>query len=111
MLFQAGSHPGEGYGEAGPGSIRILPRACICSACRSASGSACSFLSGGSCSFASGSACSFLSDSACSASCICRPVSGYGGSLYRDAVAYAVLILILLIKPTGLFGEKTGEKI
>ena len=38
-------------------------------------------------------------------------VSGYGGSLYRDAVAYAVLILILLIKPTGLFGEKTGEKI
>ena len=45
------------------------------------------------------------------ASCICRPVSGYGGSLYRDAVAYAVLILILLIKPTGLFGEKTGEKI
>ncbi len=38
-------------------------------------------------------------------------VSGYGGSLYRDAVAYAVLILILLIQPTGLFGEKTGEKI
>lgn len=38
-------------------------------------------------------------------------VSGYGSSLFRDAAAYGVLILILLIKPTGLFGEKTGEKI
>jgi branched-chain amino acid transport system permease protein len=38
-------------------------------------------------------------------------VSGYGSSLYRDAVSFGVLILILLIKPTGLFGEKTGEKI
>ena len=38
-------------------------------------------------------------------------VSGYGNSMYRDAVAFAVLILILLIKPTGLFGEKSGEKI
>ena len=38
-------------------------------------------------------------------------VCGYGSSLFRDAVAYGVLILILLIKPTGLFGEKTGEKI
>lgn len=38
-------------------------------------------------------------------------VSGYGSSLYRDAVAFAVLILILLIRPTGLFGEDTGEKV
>ena len=38
-------------------------------------------------------------------------VSGYGSSLYRDAVAFAVLILILLIKPTGLFGKNTGEKV
>jgi branched-chain amino acid transport system permease protein len=38
-------------------------------------------------------------------------VSGYGSSLYRDAVAYAVLIIILLIKPTGLFGKNTGEKV
>ncbi len=38
-------------------------------------------------------------------------VSGYGNSLFRDAAAYGVLILILLIKPTGLFGEKSGEKI
>jgi len=38
-------------------------------------------------------------------------VSGYGNSLYRDAVAFGVLILILLIKPTGLFGKNTGEKV
>ncbi|NLB88502.1 MAG: branched-chain amino acid ABC transporter permease [Syntrophomonadaceae bacterium] len=38
-------------------------------------------------------------------------VSGYGNSLYRDAVAFGVLILILLIKPTGIFGKNTGEKV
>jgi len=38
-------------------------------------------------------------------------VSGYSNSLYRDAVAFGVLILILLIKPTGLFGKNTGEKV
>lgn len=38
-------------------------------------------------------------------------VSGYGSSLYRDAVAFAVLILILLFKPTGLFGRDTREKV
>jgi branched-chain amino acid transport system permease protein len=38
-------------------------------------------------------------------------VSGYGSSLYRDAVAFGVLILILLIKPTGLFGKDSGEKV
>ncbi|SHH18307.1 amino acid/amide ABC transporter membrane protein 1, HAAT family (TC 3.A.1.4.-) [Thermosyntropha lipolytica DSM 11003] len=38
-------------------------------------------------------------------------VSGYGNSLYRDAVAFGILILILLIKPTGIFGKNTGEKV
>lgn len=38
-------------------------------------------------------------------------VSGYGSSMYRDAVAFGVLIIILLIKPTGLFGKNTGEKV
>lgn len=38
-------------------------------------------------------------------------VSGYWSSMYRDAVAFGVLILILLIKPTGLFGKNTGEKV
>ncbi len=38
-------------------------------------------------------------------------VSGYGSSLYRDAVAFGVLIFILLIKPTGLFGGNSGEKV
>lgn len=30
---------------------------------------------------------------------------------YRDAFAFVLLILILLVKPTGLMGEKTAEKV
>jgi branched-chain amino acid transport system permease protein len=35
--------------------------------------------------------------------------SGYTG--YADAVAFVLLILILLIKPTGLFGRAVAEKV
>jgi branched-chain amino acid transport system permease protein len=38
-------------------------------------------------------------------------VSGYISSTYRDAIAFAVLILILLIKPSGLLGKKEIEKV
>ncbi len=38
-------------------------------------------------------------------------VSGYGSSLYKDAVAFAILILVLLIKPSGLLGKNTREKV
>jgi len=38
-------------------------------------------------------------------------VVGYGSSTYRDALAFAILIVILLFKPTGLFGKKDGEKV
>ncbi|HAA89772.1 MAG: High-affinity branched-chain amino acid transport system permease protein BraD [Thermoanaerobacterales bacterium 50_218] len=38
-------------------------------------------------------------------------VSGYGGSMFRDAVAFAILILILLVKPTGLLGTRVEEKV
>jgi len=38
-------------------------------------------------------------------------ISGYGNSLYRDAVAFAILILVLLIKPSGLFGKNIREKV
>lgn len=38
-------------------------------------------------------------------------VSGYGSSLYRDGVSFAILILILLIKPTGLLGHDMKEKV
>ena len=30
---------------------------------------------------------------------------------YRDAFAFVLLILILLVKPTGLMGEKMAEKV
>jgi branched-chain amino acid transport system permease protein len=36
---------------------------------------------------------------------------GYWAPSYRDALAFAILILILLFKPTGLFGVKRTEKV
>jgi branched-chain amino acid transport system permease protein len=36
---------------------------------------------------------------------------GYWAPTYRDALAFAVLILILLFKPTGLFGVRRTEKV
>ena len=38
-------------------------------------------------------------------------VSGYGNSLYKDAVVFAILILILIVKPAGLLGKNTKEKV
>ena len=38
-------------------------------------------------------------------------VSGYLDSMYKDAVVFAILILILIIKPAGLLGKNTGEKV
>jgi branched-chain amino acid transport system permease protein len=38
-------------------------------------------------------------------------VVGFGGSTYRDAVAFAVLILILLLRPEGLMGKRVAEKV
>lgn len=38
-------------------------------------------------------------------------VSGYVSSTYRDAIAFGVLILILLVKPSGLLGKKELEKV
>ena len=38
-------------------------------------------------------------------------VVGYLSSTYRDAIAFAILILILLFKPSGLMGGFKGEKV
>lgn len=38
-------------------------------------------------------------------------VSAFGGSIYKDAVAFAILIVILLVKPTGLLGKNLKEKV
>ena len=40
-------------------------------------------------------------------------VVGYidGGSQYRDGVAFVILIAILLVKPSGLFGRSAVEKV
>jgi branched-chain amino acid transport system permease protein len=40
-------------------------------------------------------------------------VAGYlpGGSQYRDGVAFVILIAILLVKPSGLFGTNVIEKV
>ena len=38
-------------------------------------------------------------------------VAGYLSSTYKDAIAFVVLILILLFKPAGLFGTAVAEKV
>ncbi|ABS28593.1 branched-chain amino acid ABC transporter permease [Anaeromyxobacter sp. Fw109-5] len=38
-------------------------------------------------------------------------VSGYTSSSYRDAIAFAVLILVLLLRPEGIFGRARVEKV
>lgn len=38
-------------------------------------------------------------------------VSGYGNSMYRDAAVFAFLIVILILKPSGLLGKNTKEKV
>jgi branched-chain amino acid transport system permease protein len=38
-------------------------------------------------------------------------VAGYTDSSYRDAIAFTVLILVLLLRPAGLFGRATVEKV
>ncbi|TZE81290.1 branched-chain amino acid ABC transporter permease [Calorimonas adulescens] len=38
-------------------------------------------------------------------------VAGYGNSLYRDGVAFAILIIVLLLKPSGLLGKNEREKV
>jgi branched-chain amino acid transport system permease protein len=38
-------------------------------------------------------------------------VAGYGSSRWRDAVAFFILILVLLAKPSGLLGRSTAEKV
>ena len=38
-------------------------------------------------------------------------VAGSSLSTYRDAIAFAILILILLVKPAGLLGKSQVEKV
>ena len=35
----------------------------------------------------------------------------YFGGTYRDAVAFIILILVLIFKPVGLFGKKAIKKV
>ena len=38
-------------------------------------------------------------------------VAGYTASSYRDAIAFTVLILVLIVRPEGLFGKARVEKV
>lgn len=38
-------------------------------------------------------------------------LAGYVSSAYKDALTFGVLIVVLLLMPQGLFGEKVGEKV
>ena len=38
-------------------------------------------------------------------------VAGYVSTVFRDAIAFAMLIVILLVRPSGLLGRRTVEKV
>jgi branched-chain amino acid transport system permease protein len=38
-------------------------------------------------------------------------VTGYLSSTYRDAIAFVLLIVILLVRPAGIFGKAVTEKV
>ena len=38
-------------------------------------------------------------------------VSAFGGSMFKDAVVYLILIIILIVKPSGLLGKNIKEKV
>ena len=38
-------------------------------------------------------------------------VSAYGGSMYKDAVAFMILIIVLLVRPNGLLGKNVKQKV
>ena len=38
-------------------------------------------------------------------------VSAAGLSVWKDGVVFAILILVLLVKPTGILGRKITEKV
>ncbi len=38
-------------------------------------------------------------------------LAGYISSAYKDALTFGLLIIILIVLPQGLFGEKIGEKV
>ena len=38
-------------------------------------------------------------------------IKGLGYSTFSDAFTFALLIVILCVKPTGLFGEKVTDKV
>jgi len=38
-------------------------------------------------------------------------VAAYISSGYRDAIAFAVLIVVLVVRPTGIMGKKSINKV
>ena len=38
-------------------------------------------------------------------------IKGLGLTTFSDAFTFALLIVILVVKPTGLFGEKVTDKV
>jgi branched-chain amino acid transport system permease protein len=38
-------------------------------------------------------------------------ISGFVSSAYRDAIAYGIIMVVLVVKPTGIFGRQMAEKV
>ena len=41
----------------------------------------------------------------------CDLTKGYISTILSDAIVFGILIIILLVKPTGLLGKKISEKV
>ena len=37
--------------------------------------------------------------------------AGYVSNEYKDVIAFVILILVLIVRPTGLMGERIPEKV
>jgi branched-chain amino acid transport system permease protein len=38
-------------------------------------------------------------------------VSGFISSAYRDAICYALVMVVLVVRPMGIFGRQVAEKV
>ena len=37
-------------------------------------------------------------------------ISGYISSAYRDALSFAILMIVLIVRPRGIFGRQVAER-
>jgi len=38
-------------------------------------------------------------------------MAGFISSAYKDALAFVILLVLLFVRPSGLFGQKDGKRV